>query len=65
MQEEEISPDRNTDTMGIDSLSAAFISGRLQQRLNAGIMPDMISGPFTIRNMAMRVALEIERENER
>lgn len=64
MQEEEVSPDRNTDTLGIDSLSAAFISGRIQQRLDAGITPDMVSGPFTIRNMAMRMVLEIEREKE-
>lgn len=64
MQTEEISPDRNTDTMGIDSLSTAFISARLQERLKTDIMPDMVNGPFTIRNMAMRMVLEIEKNKE-
>lgn len=64
MQAEEVSPDRNTDTMGIDSLGAAFISARIQERLKTDIMPDMVSGPFTIRNMAMRMVLEIEKKEE-
>lgn len=64
MQAEEVSPDRNTDTMGIDSLGAAFISARIQERLKADVMPDMVSGPFTIRNMAMRMVLEIEKKEE-
>lgn len=64
MQVEEISADRNTDTMGIDSLGAAFISARLQERLKTDITPEMVNGPFTIRNMAMRMVLEIETKNE-
>ncbi len=60
MGEDEVFLDRNTDTMGIDSLSATFIAGKIRQKTGSSITPSMTTGAFTIRDMAMRIYLERE-----
>lgn len=60
MGEDEVSLDRNTDTMGIDSLSATFIAGKIRQKTGSSITPSMAAGAFTLRDMAMRIYLEKE-----
>lgn len=60
MEEDEVSLDRNTDTMGIDSLSATFIAGKIRQKTGSSITPSMTAGAFTLRDMAMRIYLEKE-----
>lgn len=60
MEEDEVSLDRNTDTMGIDSLSAAFIAGKIRQKTGSSMTPAMVAGAFTLRDMAMGIAQERE-----
>lgn len=60
MEEDQVSLDRNTDTMGIDSLSATFIAGKIRQKTDSSIMPSMIAGAFTLRDMARNICREKE-----
>ncbi len=60
MEEDEVSLDRNTDTMGIDSLSAAFIAGKIRQKTGSSMTPAMAAGAFTLRDMAMGIVQERE-----